>query len=101
MKLKNGLAWRQTVGERGSVSRGRLPATQNFPSIAAPVASHRKVTDPCSAAHSYSVLLWHFQGILWGLEEGNNIQRFVVLGTEELSGSRGTAGVIQDVCDTE
>lgn len=28
---------------------------------------HRKVTDPCSVAHGYSVSLWHFQGVLGDL----------------------------------
>lgn len=64
MKLETDWRW------KGSVSRGRLPATQNYPSVAASVASHRKVTDPRSVAHGFSMSLWHFQGILWGLEEG-------------------------------
>lgn len=32
------------------------------------VVSHRKVTDPWSVDHGYSLSLWHFQRILWELE---------------------------------
>lgn len=48
------------------------------------------MTDPRSAAHGYSIRLWHFQGSIWGsggLRRGTNDRRFAASGAEELPGS--------------
>lgn len=60
-----------------------------------PPASHRKVTDPRSAAHSCRVSLWHFQGILWELEDGQQRAESCRVRSRREVGGR----LVQDVRD--